>query len=567
MKMASAECSQETIKCNLLVFQAVETNNVSKLQFAKHNYSEIELVSSLAQCNEEGETLIVIALIAMKGKNVSFIAELVTVLKNCDHTIDEKWQKLVFAIDQLSHHIPIVELIDYLIGDILYKTQNSESIKWLNFLAQVFIKSSSFSRQDKIIALELIGSRLINTVNYSSNFAEFSSGLECWREAMTLRYFPQDGAPLLPKIPAPYVPSEASSFVFGSTVEIMTIEELDILQEDFEHSNLSSDSEVHLSCAMRMKMQAVFVVRRISTQANLGHIYRLYLESLYDFAAVVDFFESKLLINSYLLVLEQMNGFDPKLFSLQSVAIFMNRLENISYFFNYMLTAPLDSTGRREVTYANLFATSKFFSLVAKTFPNSEAFGDFAKHVYCFLFTLHSISPQLTNQEQETLEKFYYDYIRDSPERTTTVLHAAVSYYCSREVLHLGTFKLILRLGADPNAIDKIGRTPLQILVKRRHMREYLPSFQALVDAGTHLDIVADNGETVLSVLKKTLRLDQILSIPVHPYFESLLSTVFPLSCYAARVIRRHGIPFDEDRLPPPLQRFVASHSAKGNNI
>jgi hypothetical protein len=50
----------------------------------------------------------------------------------------------------------------------------------------------------------------------------------------------------------------------------------------------------------------------------------------------------------------------------------------------------------------------------------------------------------------------------------------------------------------------------------------------------------------------------------VHPYFVSLINTVHPLSCYAARVIRRYGIPFDENRIPVHLQPFVACHSAKG---
>jgi hypothetical protein len=38
---------------------------------------------------------------------------------------------------------------------------------------------------------------------------------------MTLRYFPADGEPLLPKIPGVCVPSVASSVVFGSAVHVL----------------------------------------------------------------------------------------------------------------------------------------------------------------------------------------------------------------------------------------------------------------------------------------------------------------------------------------------------------
>ena len=48
-------------ECNRLVFKAVNHNSLSKLQLAKSTYSPIELLNSLAQCNEEGETPLTVA--------------------------------------------------------------------------------------------------------------------------------------------------------------------------------------------------------------------------------------------------------------------------------------------------------------------------------------------------------------------------------------------------------------------------------------------------------------------------------------------------------------------------
>ena len=39
-------------------------------------------------------------------------------------------------------------------------------------------------------------------------------GLECWGEAMILRYFPTDGGDPLPKLPNVHVPSLLSSVIF-----------------------------------------------------------------------------------------------------------------------------------------------------------------------------------------------------------------------------------------------------------------------------------------------------------------------------------------------------------------
>ena len=75
-------------------------------------------------------------------------------------------------------------------------------ITWLTLNVQAFKKSASLMQKDNvIIALELIGAISMEYDLFKSAFSTVNGysvstilfGLECWREAMTLRYFPTDG--------------------------------------------------------------------------------------------------------------------------------------------------------------------------------------------------------------------------------------------------------------------------------------------------------------------------------------------------------------------------------------
>ena len=169
----------------------------------------------------------------------------------------------------------------------------------------------------------------------------------------------------------------------------------------------------------------------------------------------------------------------------------------------------------------------------------------------------------MNSQDKKQLEEHISIYINSNEKDTSTLLHAAIWPY----QFNLKSINLFLRLGADPNATDVNGKTALHILASKWNWYDtknelYVQVFQTLVDAGGHLYMVTPEDETVVSILKESVRGYSYC----HPYLESIINAVPPLTCCCVRVIRQHGIPFNEDyQLPSTLQTLMVSlHSARG---
>jgi hypothetical protein len=571
--MASVECSKETEECTRSVFKAVNENSVYDLESARKTYSRLVLLTSLAQCNKEGETPLAIA-IKQKSDGVDVVKEMMAILEDVLYADGLIRLKLKLVINQLFQQIPIKEFIDILIYD-QYQCSKYQRKGWFEFVAKFLIKSIPLTRQDKINFLELIGSAVITQLIFDGDRSEIVSGICYWREAMTLRHFPTDGGDPLPKLPNFNVPSESSSIIFGSAVEVATIEELHLLEEDFVRNNSGFYWRFGLK---RVLIQALLVIRRISAQEHLGHLQCLYPQSLIDYADLVFHTRNWQFLNKGLFILEELNGYDPNLFSPRSFGELIRTLDRLSRHFISRLdqstdcfiaasSKPPNSPERRDLNYANLLIITKLATSIQPNHPHFQnsaiASCVLMGVIYYLVFILNSISSRITSQEKQILETFYYDYFRDFPERTRfTVLEMAIRDIYDHSTTHarLQTIQRILKLGADPNGSNKFGQTPLHYLAQTtRFTDEDQSVFQVLLDAGAHLDAAGDNGETVICILKEKLR------GKVHPYFESLYNSVFPLTYLCARVIRRHGVPLD--RLPPRLKKLVSSNSAEGKQI
>jgi hypothetical protein len=149
-----------------------------------------------------------------------------------------------------------------------------------------------------------------------------------------------------------------------------------------------------------------------------------------------------------------------------------------------------------------------------------EYFFNFTELVMHFIVVFKTISPMLPIQHSNTLKSFYSEFIRLwFPTRTTSVLHAAV-----QDPFNVETVKLILERGAVPNAIDQNGRTPLHLLagIDDIYCELNESMFKTLVDAGTHLDMAADDGKTVLDVLKRNVARVTTEAESINPYLHSV---------------------------------------------
>ncbi|EFX71167.1 hypothetical protein DAPPUDRAFT_327440 [Daphnia pulex] len=592
--MASAEC-------NRLVFEAVDEFSVAKFQSVRASYSQIDVLASLLQRDEDNQTPLEIAII--RG-NVEFTDELIIFLQRCDRSVVES-NLMSEAINQLFHPaFPIVKLIEQLINE-----SNDSILNWLDIFVQVVLKSTSLSRPDKISALELVGASLPKY--HGGSFAVI---FRYWREAMKLRHLPAHGELPLPKTPYVGDISAASLVVFGPAEEIMTMEDLNLFEEDFVRDVFDQDEEVQQRGFDLLRRQSLLVIRRIASQADNGHPNACYILSLYEFVTekmrineenededqdvnAIDIARytvmNGIVFNTFLLILEQVtDGFDPKLLPRKSFDVFFKTLAFGSYWLSFMAKKPLGYPVREDIlSHANLLAFTKLIGKIAKFFTKpiamssidiadyefeelleymgfnaTESYHGFAKIIFDLVFVLKSISSRLSNREKQELEQYYSNYIRKYfPTRKTTALHVAVA----EENLKTELIQFILQLGADPNEINEYGQTPLHILSGRKvaYLDKNIPIFKALLEAGTHRDTSEDNGDTVLDILKRNLerfRGSVDVEVEAEAYLSCLINAVLPLTCYCARVIRQNGIPFDGDRLPLDLQPFVSRHSDNG---
>jgi hypothetical protein len=125
------------------------------------------------------------------------------------------------------------------------------------------------------------------------------------------------------------------------------------------------------------------------------------------------------------------------------------------------------------------------------------------------------------------------------------------------EDLQLFVIQLILQLGADPNAADLHGATPLHLLAMNRGS---VAQCRLLLEYGAHIDQPDESNSTPLMLFQEW---QSQLARQGNPdlNLQILISNALPLSltCLASRALHKSGIPFDEEKVPLTLhsKRFL----------
>ncbi|KMZ03507.1 protein fem-1 homolog CG6966 [Drosophila simulans] len=176
-----------------------------------------------------------------------------------------------------------------------------------------------------------------------------------------------------------------------------------------------------------------------------------------------------------------------------------------------------------------------------------------AIHIGCLLSSLldtDALNPEMRRQVMGALYRLNRLKVRVRFDRT------ALHYACYREGTLAGRYpscqfpsvtlaKALLEVGADPNAIDEAGNTPLHLATMQPYVE---PLSHILLEGGAHLDTKNYAGETFESLLAPT---------PMHKIIDPMKYTT--LACLAARTIKKHDIRY-EGTVPATLYEFIELH-------
>lgn len=106
--------------------------------------------------------------------------------------------------------------------------------------------------------------------------------------------------------------------------------------------------------------------------------------------------------------------------------------------------------------------------------------------------------------------------------------------------------EVLLKVGADPNARDEDGNTPLHLAAMAKPCPPTL--IKILLENGAHFDLVNKNYETFSCLIKRQ-----------HPLETLNVIKYTKLSCLSARIIRQFKIPY-KGIISPSLEQFVGNH-------
>ncbi|XP_046457835.1 protein fem-1 homolog A-like [Daphnia pulex] len=453
------------------------------------------------------------------------------------------------VIRDIANQIPIIKVLEYLIDP-----ASDEPCQWLEFVLNS-IMASSASRTDKIMAFELMG---VTFVFKPRNGVW--RGVQCWEQAMALRYSTVGDQSAIP-----IIPDLAASSLF--------VDRKKLIASPMSLQKFKGEWRLRYNL-LDAHTQALAVSQRIVNQCGQTGPHSFHLEHLMRYAYRCYIHENQLncSMNIALMILRQTEEFHSNS-SPNCIRIFVETLDLLVHCLKHNKTS-------EELSFANLLVVVKFglAILVNVMLLSPVVRATIDRWQFSILDKIHRLITEHLGHcrnnpaEIQQLKDCLSPYFRaNNLKRFTSLLHLAISSKGTtdgRQILPIT--QLFLEAGADPTGIDTNGKTPLHLLSENQDWfqsdpESYEQVFQTLLDAGCFLDQSIRVDKTFLSLLNDQ-KSKCVSKFRFHHYLDPLVNVVLPLACICAKVIRRNRISL-EGRLPPQLQSFVSRHSAMDGRL
>uniref|UniRef100_A0A1B0CG59 Putative ankyrin repeat protein n=1 Tax=Lutzomyia longipalpis TaxID=7200 RepID=A0A1B0CG59_LUTLO len=374
------------------------------------------------------------------------------------------------------------------------------------------------SRKDRIAALELLGATFVDKKRDMLNALAF------WRRAMEERY---DQEPKLPK-PCDIKPVAAYDYV-QEVADVATLEEL-VMDPD------------------EMRMQALVIRERILGPAHPDTSYYIrYRGAVYADAGR---FDRCIELWTYALTMQQsiLQPLSPMTQSslLSFAELFNFMLEEVGRPVTRGRIVPPINTDDMLLVFDKAVHEVELGQKMINALPEKERDTGALSRALVSALHLACHLARLLSDDVECSDKVIIRSGRTALHLACYREAALVGRYAASEFPSTQLTKALLQVGADPNAKDEAGNTPLHLAAYARPCPASLA--QTLVDHGAHLDAKNSDGETFESLLQ-----EQQLRDLVNPVKYT------SLKCLAARTIQKFGITY-RDEVPRALYEFIECH-------
>ncbi|XP_060525487.1 protein fem-1 homolog CG6966 isoform X2 [Cylas formicarius] len=403
-----------------------------------------------------------------------------------------------------------------------------------NHIVEYLIKFPNLvSRRERIDALELLGATCVDKKR------EMIGALELWKRAMYERYH-GDG----PAIPKQRMQKVAA---YDYVVEISDPLALDDLMTDPDE----------------MRMQALIMRERILGPAHPDTSYYI----RYRGAVYADAGKFNRCIELWNYALDMQQNMLERLSPMTQSSLF-----SFTELFSFMMGEEGKNTSRGRIVPS--VHISEILRVFKKAVREVELGGRMLERIpyqdrdvtyltRVMVITMHlgglltkrlghqSCTPTINRQIHQTL----YDLVKlgIKGKLGRGVLHLA----CCREMALLGRYSacsfpsphlaaVLIRVGADPNARDDEGNTPLHLAAQAHPCPAAVA--QNLLQGGAHLDAINSNGDTFLTLLH-TKQAHELVDVTRYT----------SLKCAAAKVIKQFRIPY-RGAVPRVLETFISNH-------